>query len=54
VAEPVSALELSRGSECAGEEDERVFDGGGAQVVDLGHDDRVIAGWVLRDDLALE
>ena len=54
VAEPVSSLELSHGAECAGEEDERVFDRRGAQVVDLRHDDPVIAGGMLGDDLALE
>jgi hypothetical protein len=31
-----------------------VFDRGGVQVVDLGHDDRVIAGGMLGDELTLK
>jgi len=45
---------LLHGGECAGEEDERVFDGGDPQVVDPPHDDPVIAGGMFGDDLALE
>jgi hypothetical protein len=43
-----------QGAECAGEEDERVFEGRGAHVVDAAYDDPVIARGVLGDDLALE
>jgi hypothetical protein len=54
LAARVVSPSLLDGAECAGEEDERVFDGGGVQVVDLGHDDRVVAGGMLGDDLTLE
>ena len=45
---------LSQGAECAGEEDEWVFEGRGAHVVDAAYDDPVITGGVLGDDLTLE
>ena len=54
MAAPVILLGLSHDAKCAGEEDERVFDRGGVQVVDLGHDDRVIAGGMLGDELTLK
>jgi len=45
---------LLHGAKRAGEEDQRVFDRRGVQVVDLGHVDPVIAGGMLGDDLTLE
>ncbi len=47
-------LQLSQSAECAGEEDEWVFEGRGAHVVDAAYDDPVIAGGVLGNDLALQ
>jgi hypothetical protein len=45
---------LPDGSECAGEEEERVFARRDAHLLDPPDDDPVIAGGVLSDDLALE
>ena len=54
MAGPLSCVSLSQGAERAGEEDEWVFEGRGAHVVDAAYDDPVIAGGVLGDDLTLE
>jgi hypothetical protein len=45
---------LLQGAECAAEEDERLIRGSGAYGADSADDDRVVAGGVLGDDLALE
>jgi hypothetical protein len=50
----VVLLWLFQSAECAGEEDERVFDGRGAQVDDAPYDDPVVAGGMLGDDLTFE
>jgi hypothetical protein len=43
-----------QGRECAGEEKERVVAGRDPYLLDASHDDPVIAGGVLGDDLAFE
>ena len=45
---------LSRGAEFAGEEDERLIDRRDAQSIDSPHDDPVVSGGMLGDDLAFE